>query len=150
VVRWPDHIEPGTVSDRMINLVDIFATFQELVSGEVLPPGEAAADSYSFYDELIGKPDAGSIRPHMVVNSVNGTMAIRKGPWKYVEGIPAKPLTDGARNFLAKELEPQLYNLEEDISESTNVIGDNPGIKQDLQATLDRIREQGSERMNTQ
>lgn len=149
VVRWPGHVKAGTVSDRMINLVDLFATIQEMVSGEILPPEEAGADSYSFYDELIGERDAGSVRPHMVVNSVNGTMAIRKGSWKYIEGIPAKPLTDGARKFLAMELEPQLYNLEEDISETENLIEDNPKIHKDLQATLDRIRELGSERKNT-
>ncbi len=82
VVRWPGHIQPGTVSDRMINLVDIFATVQDLVSGKVFPPKEAGADSYSFCEELTGESNAGSVRPHMVVNSINGTMAIRRGPWR--------------------------------------------------------------------
>jgi arylsulfatase A-like enzyme len=132
----------------MVNLVDIFSTIQELVGGEVLPPNEAGADSYSFYDELIGNRNAGSLRPHMVVNSVNGTMAIRKGPWKYIEGVAAKPLNEGSRNFLAKELTPQLYNLEDDISESKNLIEEYPKILKDMQATLDNIRDLGSERMN--
>jgi arylsulfatase A-like enzyme len=149
VVSWPGHIEKGTVSDRMINLVDIFATLQNLVDGSVLPPSEAGADSYSFYDELTGAKQAGSVRPHMVVNSVNGTMAIRKGTWKYIEGVPAKPLNEGARKYLAKELQPQLYNLENDISETENLIQENPKIHEDLQATLDKIRELGSERLNT-
>ena len=52
----------------------------------------------------------------MVVNCGNGTAAIRKGPWKYIEGVPAK---EGS-----KIEEPQLYNLEDDISESENRIRD--------------------------
>lgn len=141
VVRWPGHIEAGAVSDRMINLVDIFATVQEMISGEVLPPQEAAADSYSFYDELIGKRNENSVRPHMVVNNANGVLAIRKGPWKYIEGVPQRKG--------AKHDKPQLYNLEDDISESENHIQEFPEICEDLKLTLDNIRELGSERLST-
>ena len=140
IVRWPGHIEAGTVSDRMINLVDIYATIQEVTSGKVLPPKEAGADSYSFYDELIGKRNENSVRPHMVVNNANGAVAIRKGPWKYMEGIPQKKG--------AKQDEPQLYNLDSDIVESKDCIRQNLEIQKDLQSTLDRIRVLGSERLD--
>ena len=140
IVRWPEHIEAGSVSDRMINLVDIYATIQEVTSGQVLPPKEAGADSYSFYDELIGKRNENSVRPHMVVNNANGALAIRKGPWKYMEGIPQKKG--------AKQDEPQLYNLDNDIVESKDCILQNPEIQKDLQSTLDRIRALDSERLD--
>ena len=141
IVRWPGHIPAGTISDRMINMADIFATVQEMISGEVLSPKEAGADSYSFYDELIGERNESSIRPHMVVNSGSGIVAIRKGPWKYIEGIPQKKG--------AKKVEPQLYNLEDDISESENRILEFPKIVDDLRLALDNIRNLGSERLNT-
>jgi arylsulfatase A-like enzyme len=148
IVRWPGQIQKGAVSDRMINLVDIFATLQELVSGKVLSPEEAGADSFSFYDELIGTRNTNSVRPHMVVNNARGVLAIRKGPWKYIEGISAAPLTEGQRKNLASELEKQLYNLETDISETKNLIDDQPSIQQDLQHTLDQIKAVGSERLS--
>jgi len=141
IVRWPGHIEEGAVSDRMINLVDVFATLQEMISGEVLPPKEAGADSYSFYDELIGERNENSVRPHMVVNNANGVLAIRKGPWKYIEGVPQKKGV--------KQDEPQLYNLEDDISESENRIQEFPKTYDDLKLTLDNIRDLGYERLNT-
>ncbi len=97
IARWPSHIQKGTVSDRMVNLVDIFATIQDLVGGEVLSPNEAAPDSFSFYDEIIGKRNTKSIRITMVVNNASGVMAIRKGSWKYIEGIAAAPLKEGAK-----------------------------------------------------
>jgi len=149
IVRWPGHIEEGTVSDRMINLVDIFATIQEMISGEVLPPKEAGADSYSFYDELIGERDVSSERPHMVVNNVKGVKAIRKGPWKYIEGVAAAPLSEGARKHQGDQLERHLFNLENDISESKNLINEHPKIAEDLQSTLDRIETLGAERLDT-
>jgi len=141
IVRWPGHIEEGAVSDRMINLVDIFATLQELISGEVLPPNEAGADSYSFYDELIGERNVNSVRPHMLLSNANGVLAIRKGPWKYIEGVPQKKG--------AKSDKPQLYNLENDISESEDRILEYPKIYDDLKLSLDNIRDLGSEHLNT-
>jgi len=146
IAHWPGHIEEGTVSDRMVNLVDIYATVQELTSGKVLLPDDSAADSYSFYDELIGKRNENSVRPHMVVNNVNGVMAIRKGPWKYIEGEAAQDLSAGAKKYLAAQLIPQLYNLETDISETKNCIEDYPKVYQDLKNTLEQIRDLGSER----
>jgi arylsulfatase A-like enzyme len=125
----------------MINLVDIFATVQELTSERVLPPKEAGADSYSFYDELIGKRNGNAIRPHMVVNSGSGVVALRKGPWKYIEGVPQR---EGAKND-----KPQLYNLETDITETKDCIHEHPEIYDDLKSTLDNIRALGSERLNT-
>jgi len=140
LVRWPGHVKEGVVSDRMINVVDIFATVQEMISGEVLPPKEAGADSYSFYDELIGERNENSVRPHMVVNSGSGVVAIRKGPWKYIEGVPQR---EGA-----KKTDPELYNIENDISESEDRILEYPKIHEDLQSTLDKIRALGSERLD--
>ena len=84
----------------------------------------------------------------MVINNVRGVLAIRKGPWKYIEGVSAAPLSEGARKNLASELEPQLYNLETDISESENRIGEFPKIYEDLQLTLDNIKALGAERLN--
>ncbi|MCK4677274.1 MAG: hypothetical protein KAT48_04010, partial [Bacteroidales bacterium] len=136
------------VSDRMINLVDIFATVQELVGGEVLPPEEAGADSFSFYDELIGERDISAVRPHMMVNNMEGVMAIRKGPWKYIEGVAAGPLKEGVGKGVLRQLEPQLYNLDKDISETKNSIHDRPDIHEDLQYTLDRIRAVNSNKVS--
>jgi arylsulfatase A-like enzyme len=131
----------------MINLVDLYATFQEMVSGEVLSPEEAAADSYSFYDELRGERKEEALRPHMIVNETVGMHAIRKGPWKYIEGVAAAPLSDKRREDLRDLLKPQLYNLEEDLSETTNLIGLYPEVQKELQETLDKIRSEGSERL---
>ena len=109
---------------------------------------EAGADSFSFYDELIGKRKDSAMRPHMVVNSVKGVVAIRKGSWKYIEGVATAPLTEGQKKYFANELEEQLYNLDADFQETDNRIMDDQKVAEDLKATLEKIRTLGSERLN--
>ena len=138
VARWPGKIEEGSETDQMINLVDLYSTFQELTTGEVLDPKEAAADSFSFYSTLVGK-DSEQSRPTMIVNDSAGMIAIRMGKWKYIEGKVFQP----NRN----DREPQLYNLEDDPSEESNVIEAHPKVVQQMQKALEEIRAKGSERL---
>lgn len=148
IVRWPGKVEAGAVSDRTINVVDIFSTVQEMVSGTVMRPEEAGADSFSFYDELIGKRNESALRPHMVVNNADGVIAIRKGPYKYIEGIPAKKdLSEGRKKYLADELKEQMYDLDKDLSETKDILANQPKEVKDMKNTLEEIRSLGSERL---
>jgi arylsulfatase A len=147
VVRYPELVEAGTVSDRMINIVDIFATIQEITSGSVLPAGEAASDSFTFYDELIGKRNQASLRPSMITNSVTGIVALRTGPWKYIEGVASREMNDHLNKYFAKELKEQLINLEKDVLESKNLLTEEKKKVEELKKLLKEIRESGSERL---
>lgn len=138
VARWPGVIQPGSVSDRMINLVDLYATFQDIISGKVMDPEQAAADSFSFYSTLKGTAEE-NLRPTMVQNDVAGMVAIRKGDWKYIEGKVLRPES--------KDKPPELYNLKEDPAESQDLIKQHPEIAEQLQKRLDRIRSMNSERV---
>ncbi len=147
VARWPGHIPAGSESDRMVNLVDLHATFQELVSGEVMAPDEAAADSFSFYSSLVGQGADDNVRPTMVVNDVKGIVAMRMGDWKYIENKAKRP-TDKERQKKNPNLaKPELYNLIEDPGETKNVIDSHPEIAAKMQSKLDQIRMEGSERL---
>lgn len=146
VARWPEAIKSGTRSDRMINVVDIFATLQELVGGEVLNPQAAAADSFSFASELFGVDSEESSRETMVVNDVTGVAALRMKGWKYIEDKALRPNPNGKP---PRKPNPQLYSLKEDPMEEQNVIADFPEIAQKMQEALDHIRLQGSERIAT-
>jgi arylsulfatase A len=149
VVRWPKAIKAGTQSDRMINVVDIFATLQQVVGGDVLDPQTAAADSFSFYSDLVSDTSKATSRETMVLNSVIGVIAIRMGDWKYIEGKAAKSLTASQQKHFSEELMPRLHNLKQDPAEAQNVIDQFPEIAQHMQQTLERIRSEGSERIVT-
>ncbi len=143
IARWPGQVPTGAVSTQTINLVDMLATTAALV-GEKLPPAtEAAEDSYNILPALLGQPSGKPLRPDMVVQNVDGVFAIRQGPWKWIEGRPAvrKPLP-----IRAPECKPQLYNLDEDPGEQTDVAQQHPEVAERLAKVLDQYRRQGYSR----
>jgi arylsulfatase A-like enzyme len=150
VVRWPNVIQEGSQSDRMINIVDIYATLQELVAGKISDPNTAAADSFSFWSTLCGEPSVKSERATMVMNDVKGVVAIRMNDWKYIEGKAERPADKAMQRKNPKLSKPQLYNLKQDPAEEKNLINKFPEIAEKMQETLNRIRRQGSERLVAQ
>lgn len=145
VVRWPGHAQPGSVSDEMISLADIIATTAAIV-GEPLPPAaKAAEDSHSFLPALLGEP-AKPVRDDLIVHSADGVFAIRKGPWKWIEGVPVDDIKPGARKAHADEYHPQLYNTHEDPAETKDVSAEHPEIVAELAALLNRYRNGGYSR----
>jgi arylsulfatase A-like enzyme len=147
IVRWPKAIKKESQTGRMINLVDIYATLQEIVGGEVLHAKTAAADSFSFRSELLGKPSEKSDRETMVLNDVRGVVAIRMNEWKYIEGKAERPADKARQEKNPNLARPQLYNLKRDPVEANDVIDEFPEIAKKMQKALDRIRSEGSERM---
>ena len=139
IVRWPEHVKAGSESDLMINVVDIYATLQDLITGRVLDPEKAAVDSFSFYNELIGKSSKTDRRTTMVMNDVAGVKALREGEWKYINGTKLRPPV--------RQKKPELYNLKDDPAETTNVIDKYPEIAEKMAKALENIQSKGSERV---
>jgi len=133
IVRWPGVVQSGIVNDSMVANVDLMATFAELCNVEL--PEDAGPDSISFLGQLTGEAEQ-SARTHLIVDSPNGLLAVRKGPWKY---IPAQG--QGGFRWQPYELDfskppAQLYNLEEDLDESDNLFWQHQDIVRELHAYL--------------
>jgi arylsulfatase A len=84
VVRWPEHIRPGGISDETICLTDIMATCAAIVGHDL--PKSAAEDSYNIIPALTGVDTGYSLREATVHHSIEGVFAIRQGRWKLIEG----------------------------------------------------------------
>ena len=82
----------------------------------------------------------------MIVHSNDGVFAIRKGPWKWIEGVPANGISAGARKGHAQEFQRRLYNLQDDPKETTDVSEQHPEVVKDLEAMLHRQRDEGHTR----
>jgi len=137
MVRWDGQVKAGDVSDRMVNVVDIFATVAELVDGKSSTLYDAE-DSSSFAPTLRGKKQIA--RKPMVGTNAGGIQYIRDAEWKYIDGqFPETAPANLQKNF-RKEAVPALYNLEKDPSEENNVIDEYPEIVRKLQKVLDRYR----------
>jgi len=145
IARWPGKIAPGTTCDQTICLGDLMATCAAIV-GTDLPEG-AAEDSFNMLPALLGQETDKPVREAIVHHSIDGTFAIRKGPWKLIMGL-------GSRGFSEpRRLEPepggppgQLYNLEEDPTESRNLWADRPQVVEELTALLEDYQRRGHTR----
>jgi arylsulfatase A-like enzyme len=145
LARWPGHVPAGTVCDEMISIADLLATTAAVV-GEKLPaPGEAAEDSFNVLPTFLGESGKPA-RDHLIVHSSDGVYAVRKGPWKWIEGIPVEETTANVRRMRQDEFKAQLYNTKDDPSETTDVATEHPEVVAELSALLTRYRDGGYSR----
>ena len=140
LVRWPARVSAGSSCDLTVCTTDYFATVADILGARGRKfPQNAAEDSFSFLAAL-GNPDLQTpTRPYTIHHSINGSFAIRKGPWKlclcpgsggWSSPRPAKALKD-------KSLPPiQLFHLANDPAETTNLQAEFPEVVEDLVADL--------------
>ncbi len=131
LARWPGKIKPGSESHELIGLVDMLATFAAVADAKV--PADAGPDSFNVLPTLFGGHTS---RDHLVVQS-NGVRAIAllQGPWKFIP----PPLG-------AKRKTSELYNLDDDLSETKDVAAKHPRIVEQLTERLDELRKQPQSR----
>lgn len=120
LVRWPEKIKPGSKSDQINCLTDLFATVAEIV-GEKLPD-TAAEDSVSILPSLLGKDDK-PLREAIVHHSIQGAFAIRQGKWKLnlCPGSGGWSAPRPGKDDQSKLPPVQLYDMVADIGEKTNM-----------------------------
>ncbi len=148
IARWPGRIEPGSRSDTMIGLVDIYATLADVVGTSLPPPLEAAPDSVSFLPVMLGFNLAQPPRNDIILQSSDGVYAIRQGKWKYIEGYPHDPGMMNSRSPRRDQFKEQLFDLSNDPAEKRDLAEDNPQIVGRLRDLLNRHRNQGFSRQS--
>ncbi|NUQ02007.1 MAG: arylsulfatase [Armatimonadetes bacterium] len=141
IARWPGVIPAGGACDQTVCTTDLFATMADIL--EVPPPPEAE-DSRSLLPLLRGGRQP--VRESTVHHSVSGHFAIRQGRWKLLEahgsGGWSYPTEAQAS---AWGLPPvQLYDLEADPRETTNVAAGFPKVVEQLHTLLAACRQQAS------
>ncbi|MEQ8768009.1 MAG: arylsulfatase [Planctomycetota bacterium] len=146
LVRWPGHIEGGRVSDETITLCDLMATFTDIWRTNL--PENAGEDSASLLPIFQGDDLDQPLHEAVVHHSADGMFAIRRGPWKYVEGRGSGGFTTPRRVDRNEEGGPfgQLYQLDDDPGETTNLYDEQPEVVQELSELLQRYKRQGHSR----
>lgn len=127
VARWPGKVAAGTQSTQLICLTDLMATAAEL-TGMPLPPG-SAEDSVSFLPALSGEPIV-STRVGVIHHSIKGHFAYRLGKWKLCLAKGSGGWSSPNEKVSAKSGAPkaQLYDLESDPGETTNLFDRHPEV----------------------
>lgn len=139
VVRWPGKVAPGTKSDQMVCLTDMFATFADLIEADL--PQAGAEDSLSFLPSLLGQHQTDG-RASMVHHSNFGEFAFRQGPWKLVFKMSEANLELSR----GKATIPELYHLEADVAEQQELSREHPQLVRQLTKQLRDLIDQGATR----
>lgn len=146
ITRWKGRIKPGQ-SEQLVCTIDLAASCAAL-TGEALPDN-ACLDSFNVLDALLGQPTARG-RDHLVQqnNGNNGTYALRVGEWKLhrYDRKSARNVVVEAQLANKKVPRFQLFNLDQDLAEKTNVIDKHPRVAERLKAQLAGILKDGRSR----
>jgi len=146
VIKWPGVVQAGSVSNEVINQVDLMATIAEIVGYKL--PNEAGEDSYNLMPLIKGNSKAVSIREATVQNTFKDRYAIRKGDWVLIDsksGMHSKvpEWFNEQFGYSDNEFEGELYNLEEDISQKNNLFGEHPEKVAELRTLLEKYKAEG-------
>ena len=143
IVRWPGRVGAATRSDELISVADIMATVAEIVGHEL--PQDAAEDSVSFLPVLRGETPDQPLHDAVVCHSISGHFSMRSGRWKILycrgSGGWSAPRENVAANQNLPEI--QLYDLESDPMETTNLYEKHPEVVSLLTALLRSYVENG-------
>ena len=120
IISWPTKIKPGT-SNALVSQIDFIASFADLIGVKLAD--DEAVDSRTILSALMGEDEKGL--PYTVEEAWH-TLALRRGPWKYVS-----------------KQNKELYNLDSDIGETNNVIGQYPEVAKQMRTILTRIKTEG-------
>ena len=136
IMRWPDGIKAGRITNYTICFTDLFKTFGEL-TGSKIPKGQAP-DSESFLTLLKG----GKTKPRkpIVMAAGRGHFLVRSGDWKLITGPGSGGFSKIDRVILKTLPKVQLYNLKEDLGETNNLAAKHPEKVAELQGLLEKIR----------
>lgn len=124
LMRWPGHIKPGTVYRDMVSLLDVLPTSVAAAGGKL--PADRPYDGVDIMPYLTGKK-TGS--PHsMLAWRRLPLFSIRAGDWKLWESVNDKTGKYGDYKLL--------FNLKDDLNETTDLAGKNPRKVKELEQLL--------------
>jgi arylsulfatase A-like enzyme len=158
IARWSGKIPAGSKSNQLICNVDLIATLAVLTGG-VLQEGQGR-DSVNILPALVGDPGKPVREQVLLAGMKPSHLALRNGNWLYIGaqggggfsnakrgehafGGPAaitfskRPNSDIANGRIKKDAPPaQLYNLESDLGQTTNLYREHPEIVEEMKALL--------------
>ena len=137
IVRWPGRIAAGRVCKEVATSMDIFPTIAYYCHGKV--PTDRIIDGKNIAPLLEGERGAKSPTELFYYYQRQQLQAVRWGKWKY-----HLPLTEKIMNVNTAQTAPsqaELYDLDNDISESNNIVAQHPEIVAQMEIFIRNVRE---------
>ncbi|MFC5051255.1 arylsulfatase [Rubritalea spongiae] len=160
IVKWPNKVPAGTVSDQLISAVDFIPTLAALSDIDV--SGIEIIDGVDMSEAFTGNPTS-QIRDHLIATPLRSNLlTIRQGDWAYLSGQGSGGWNGGvtshtmsgprSTNFTgdinsdiingsvsASAPPAQLYDLSNDLSQTTNLYNSESAKVSELSSLLESI-----------
>ena len=134
LVKWPDKVPAGQVSDALFATIDFMPTFANLCGFNA--PSDRIIDGVDQTELLLGKKETG--RDNFYFHNAG----MRKGKWKYLKSDAYFHGYAIEKDRVKKE---ELYNLEKDIAEQKNLAKEHPEIVDELKKLM--IKTEGKDKL---
>ncbi len=131
---WKGKIQPGQ-SDAMVSQVDLLSSLAVLVGS-----GERGKDSEELLGVFLGESSQG--REELILEATTRT-AFRKGDWAMIPPFEGPAVAKQVNIELGNSETYQLYNLKDDIGQSTNLAETHPEKLREMIASFEAIRGKG-------
>ena len=145
IIKYPKELNAGKVVDAPVMAIDILPTLAGLTNSE-LP--ELKIDGKDVWGVISGEEKESPQKAYFFYYRVNELFGVRYGKWKLyfphryrtMDGQEAgKDGQPGEYRMIDLE-EIELYNVEEDISETNNVAAENPEVVAQIKVLANDIR----------
>ena len=156
IAKWPGKITEASQSNLLFSQIDLLATFAAITGVNL--EDDKQYDSVNQLLALTGNPEE-NIRKDLIISPNNPThLLVRMGDWVFIPaqdeggfvdafaGAASLPFT-GYKNSDIKDgkiLEDappaQLYNLKDDLAQTTNLYNEYPSVVRKMSALLEEYR----------
>jgi arylsulfatase A-like enzyme len=136
IVSWKGKIKQGKVNDALFSQVDLYASLATLAGIKV--EQDQAPDSRNHLLVLLNQTN--KPREYVVEQSLNSTLSLVVGSWKYIEPSKGPKMNKDTNTELGNSPGPQLYNLADDPGETKNAAANHPEKVKEMQALLEKIK----------
>ena len=137
IVSWPAKMNAGKVNDALFSQVDLYASLANMLQ---VPVAEGQApDSKNALNVLLNQSNQS--REWLVEQSLNSTLSLLTGNWKYIEPSKGPKINKDTNTELGNSTEPQLYNLADDPGETKNLAASLPEKVNEMKALLEKIKQ---------
>ena len=140
MVWWKTGIKKSFTSDKLISQVDLFASLAPIAGGKIAP--EAAPDSRNFSGLITGKSQKG--RKYLIGQNIGNKLTIVNDKnWKLIEASNLPAYNPYTNTELGNAPHEQLYDLNTDTGETTNLAAKKPRTLKKLKKWLEKEKAKG-------
>ncbi len=134
LISCPGFVRRG-VTDALISQVDLYASFAEML-GVTLSEKEAV-DSHDVLAALIGESPRG--REEVLTEDLMCRKVLRRNNWVYLTPGKGSPYMEHVQIETGASLDPQLYCLDYDLGQQSNVAWEHEELIEEMEKRLQEI-----------